>query len=68
MLHVSYWGPSVETSTVWLYSPELPASSGSGVVMPWTIAPPMNGPLAQVVVTGVGHWRGEGLALVEKAG
>jgi 3-oxoacyl-[acyl-carrier-protein] synthase II len=27
---------------------------------------PMNGPLNQVVVTGVGHWRGEGLALVEK--
>lgn len=26
---------------------------------------PMNGALAQVVVTGVGHWRGEGLALVE---
>jgi 3-oxoacyl-[acyl-carrier-protein] synthase II len=29
---------------------------------------PMSGPLEQVVVTGVGHWRGEGLALVEKAG
>jgi 3-oxoacyl-[acyl-carrier-protein] synthase II len=29
---------------------------------------PMNGPLSQVVVTGVGHWRGEGLALVEKVG
>jgi 3-oxoacyl-[acyl-carrier-protein] synthase II len=26
------------------------------------------GPLSQVVVTGVGHWRGEGLALVEAAG
>ena len=26
------------------------------------------GPLTQVVVTGVGHWRGEGLALVEAAG
>jgi 3-oxoacyl-[acyl-carrier-protein] synthase II len=25
----------------------------------------MNQPLAQVVVTGVGHWRGEGIALVE---
>jgi 3-oxoacyl-[acyl-carrier-protein] synthase II len=25
----------------------------------------MDGPLAQVVVTSVGHWRGEGLALVE---
>jgi len=29
---------------------------------------PMSGPLEQVLVTGVGHWRGEGLALVEKAG
>ncbi len=29
---------------------------------------PMNGDLQQVVVTGVGHWRGEGLALVERAG
>jgi 3-oxoacyl-[acyl-carrier-protein] synthase II len=27
----------------------------------------MDGPLAQVVVTGVGHWRGEGMALVEAA-
>src|SRR5262249_8996942 len=27
---------------------------------------PAGGPLAQVVVTSVGHWRGEGLALVEK--
>ena len=27
---------------------------------------PMSGPLSQVVVTGVGHWRGEALALVEK--
>jgi 3-oxoacyl-[acyl-carrier-protein] synthase II len=27
---------------------------------------PMNGELTQVVVTGVGHWRGEGLALVER--
>jgi 3-oxoacyl-[acyl-carrier-protein] synthase II len=26
---------------------------------------PMDGPLQRVVVTGVGHWRGEGLALVE---
>lgn len=26
---------------------------------------PMQAPLRQVVVTGVGHWRGEGLALVE---
>jgi 3-oxoacyl-[acyl-carrier-protein] synthase II len=29
---------------------------------------PMNGTLSQVLVTGVGHWRGEGLALVEKVG
>jgi 3-oxoacyl-[acyl-carrier-protein] synthase II len=29
---------------------------------------PMSGQLSQVVVTGVGHWRGEALALVEKAG
>jgi 3-oxoacyl-[acyl-carrier-protein] synthase II len=27
----------------------------------------MNGPLTQAVVTAVGHWRGEGLALVEAA-
>ena len=27
---------------------------------------PMTGPVAQAVVTGVGHWRGEGLALVER--
>jgi 3-oxoacyl-[acyl-carrier-protein] synthase II len=26
----------------------------------------MDAPLAQVVVTGVGHWRGEGMALVER--
>ena len=26
---------------------------------------PMDAPLSQVVVTAVGHWRGEGLALVE---
>jgi 3-oxoacyl-[acyl-carrier-protein] synthase II len=26
---------------------------------------PMESALSQVVVTGVGHWRGEGLALVE---
>jgi 3-oxoacyl-[acyl-carrier-protein] synthase II len=26
---------------------------------------PMTGPLAQAVVTSIGHWRGEGLALVE---
>lgn len=29
------------------------------------IEKPMDGTLSQVVVTGVGHWRGEGLALVE---
>ena len=28
---------------------------------------PMSGALSQVLVTGVGHWRGEGLALVERA-
>jgi len=27
----------------------------------------MNGPLTQIVVTAIGHWRGEGLALVEAA-
>jgi 3-oxoacyl-[acyl-carrier-protein] synthase II len=27
---------------------------------------PMDGSLTQVLVTGVGHWRGEGLALVER--
>ncbi len=29
---------------------------------------PANGPVSQVLVTGVGHWRGEGLALVERVG
>ena len=29
---------------------------------------PMSGELSQVLVTGVGHWRGEGLALVERVG
>jgi 3-oxoacyl-[acyl-carrier-protein] synthase II len=29
---------------------------------------PMEGALTQAVVTGVGHWRGEGLALVEAVG
>jgi 3-oxoacyl-[acyl-carrier-protein] synthase II len=29
---------------------------------------PMSGELNQVVVTSVGHWRGEGLALVERVG
>ena len=28
---------------------------------------PMDGPLKQAVVTGVGHWRGEGLAIVDAA-
>jgi 3-oxoacyl-[acyl-carrier-protein] synthase II len=27
---------------------------------------PMTGPVARAVVTSVGHWRGEGLALVER--
>jgi 3-oxoacyl-[acyl-carrier-protein] synthase II len=27
----------------------------------------MQGPLSQAIVTSVGHWRGEGLALVEAA-
>jgi 3-oxoacyl-[acyl-carrier-protein] synthase II len=29
---------------------------------------PLSGDLSQVVVTSVGHWRGEGLALVERVG
>jgi 3-oxoacyl-[acyl-carrier-protein] synthase II len=29
---------------------------------------PMEGDLRQILVTGVGHWRGEGLALVERVG
>ena len=29
---------------------------------------PMDGTLRQVVVTSIGHWRGEGLALIEAAG
>jgi 3-oxoacyl-[acyl-carrier-protein] synthase II len=29
---------------------------------------PMSGELSQILVTSVGHWRGEGLALVERAG
>jgi 3-oxoacyl-[acyl-carrier-protein] synthase II len=36
-----------------------PPCDGSGMEQP------MEGPLTQAVVTGVGHWRGEGLALVE---
>lgn len=39
-----------------------PPGDGSGVERA------MEGPLAQALVTGVGHWRGEGLALVEAAG
>jgi len=27
---------------------------------------PMSGDLTQVLVTGVGHWRGEGLALLDR--
>jgi 3-oxoacyl-[acyl-carrier-protein] synthase II len=38
-----------------------PPRDGSG------LEKPMTGALTQVVVTGVGHWRGEGLALVERA-
>ncbi len=29
---------------------------------------PMSGELSQVLVTGVGHWRGEGLALLDRVG
>ena len=36
-----------------------PPGDDSGVERPWTA------PLTQAVVTSVGHWRGEGLALVE---
>jgi 3-oxoacyl-[acyl-carrier-protein] synthase II len=36
-----------------------PPCDGSGMEQP------MEGPLTQAVVTSVGHWRGEGLALVE---
>ncbi|MBI4275859.1 MAG: beta-ketoacyl-ACP synthase [Rhizobiales bacterium] len=32
-----------------------------------SVEKPMQGSLTQAVVTGVGHWRGEGLALVEAA-
>ena len=38
-----------------------PPSDASGLEQP------MNGAPSQIVVTGVGHWRGEGLALVEAA-
>ncbi len=38
-----------------------PPRDGSG------LEKPMNSPLKQVVVTSVGYWRGEGLALVEAA-
>ncbi|HVY59767.1 MAG TPA: beta-ketoacyl-ACP synthase [Xanthobacteraceae bacterium] len=36
-----------------------PPQDGSGLEQP------MDGPITQAVVTGVGHWRGEGMALVE---
>jgi 3-oxoacyl-[acyl-carrier-protein] synthase II len=36
-----------------------PAAESSGVEQEY------EGPLDQVVVTAVGHWRGEGMALVE---
>lgn len=35
---------------------------------PTGLEKPMSGSLDQVVVTGVGHWRGEGMALVERVG
>jgi len=35
---------------------------------PTGLEKPMTGRLDQVVVTGVGHWRGEGMALVERVG
>ena len=38
-----------------------PPADDSGVERPWTARS------TQVVVTGVGHWRGEGMALVEAA-
>jgi 3-oxoacyl-[acyl-carrier-protein] synthase II len=38
-----------------------PPRDGSGLEKPMADA------LTQVVVTGVGHWRGEGLALIERA-
>ena len=38
-----------------------PPADASGLEQPMTGAP------AQIVVTGVGHWRGEGMALVEAA-
>ena len=42
-----------------LYPPDAGSSAEPGVERP------MQGPLTQAVVTSVGHWRGEGLALVE---
>ncbi len=39
-----------------------PPADSSGVELP------MDGELSQVVVTSVGHWRGEALALVERVG
>jgi 3-oxoacyl-[acyl-carrier-protein] synthase II len=38
-----------------------PASDTTG------LEKPMSGGLNQILVTGVGHWRGEGLALIERA-
>ncbi|MBS7541348.1 beta-ketoacyl-ACP synthase [Ancylobacter lacus] len=32
-----------------------------------SVEKPFDGPLSRAIVTGVGHWRGEGLALVERA-
>jgi len=39
-----------------------PFDDAGDVEMPFTAA----GPLERVLVTGVGHWRGEGLAVVER--
>jgi 3-oxoacyl-[acyl-carrier-protein] synthase II len=39
-----------------------PPCDGSGLERP------MSGALSQVLVTSVGHWRGEGLALIERVG
>jgi 3-oxoacyl-[acyl-carrier-protein] synthase II len=38
-----------------------PPTDNSGVEQP------IDHPITQIVVTGVGHWRGEGIALVEAA-
>jgi 3-oxoacyl-[acyl-carrier-protein] synthase II len=50
---------NIALATVALGHEKLPAPVSQG------IEAAMDQPLAQVVVTGVGHWRGEGMALVE---